>query len=198
VIAKEVAMSKVLVVYASRHGATRGIAERIATTLTSEGLEATATSAEVARDVAVADAYVIGSGVYMGSWLKEGTEFIQRYASTLATRPVWLFSSGPLRGSTAGKPGSDPLTDALGPAEGPGSGGRRKFEELAMLVNARGHQVFYGAFDPADPPKSLPERFVRLMPVSKGVLPAGDFRDWPAIDAWAIEIAETLRAEVLA
>src|SRR5512140_2669343 len=133
-------MTNVLVVYASRHGGTRGIAERIAAALTDAGVNARATSAETARDVAVADAYVIGSGVYMGSWLKEGTDFISRYAETLATRPVWLFSSGPLKGSTA-KVVDDPLADALGPTEGPGSGGRKKVEELAALIHARENRI---------------------------------------------------------
>ena len=40
----------------------------------------------------------------------------------------------------------------------------------------------------------MAERFVRLIPASKTTLPAGDFRDWAAIDAWAAEIAAALRA----
>ena len=189
-------MTNVLVVYASRHGGTRGIAERIATALTDAGVNASATSAETARDVAVADAYVIGSGVYMGSWLKEGTDFLSHYAETLATRPVWLFSSGPLKGSTAKTEGLSAEEAALGPLDGPGSGGRKKITELADLVHARENHVFYGAYDPADPPKALAERFVRLMPAAKGVLPPGDFREWDVIDAWARTIARELKEPV--
>lgn len=189
-------MTNVLVVYASRHGATRGIAERIAAALTEAGVNASATSAETARDVAVADAYVIGSGVYMGSWLKEGTDFLSHYAETLATRPVWLFSSGPLKGSTAKTEGLSAEEAALGPLDGPGSGGRKKVAELSELVHARENHVFFGAFNPADPPKAMPERFVRLMPGSKGLLPPGDFREWDVIDAWARTIARELREAV--
>lgn len=189
-------MTNVLVVYASRHGGTRGIAERIAATLTETGLDARATSAEAAKDVAVADAYVIGSGVYMGSWLKEGTDFISHYAETLATRPVWLFSSGPLKGSTAKTEGLSAEEAALGPLEGPGSGGRKKVAELANLIHARENRVFFGAFNPADPPKAMAERLVRLMPAAKGILPPGDFREWDVIDAWARVIARELREQV--
>jgi menaquinone-dependent protoporphyrinogen oxidase len=32
------------------------------------------------------------------------------------------------------------------------------------------------------------------MPASKAAMPSGDFRDWPAIDAWAAEIATELKA----
>ena len=35
-------------------------------------------------------------------------------------------------------------------------------------------------------------RFMRLAPVVREALPAGDFRDWPAIDAWAETIAREL------
>jgi menaquinone-dependent protoporphyrinogen oxidase len=189
-------MSNVLVVYASRHGGTRGIAERIGEVMRSEGLSATVASTDAARDVGLADAFVIGSGVYMGSWLKEGTEFLVQHQAMLAARPTWLFSSGPLRGSTAGKPGSDPLTDALGPEDGPGSGGRKKIAELSAVIGVREHQVFYGAFDPKDPPKAIAERLVRMMPASKSILPPGDFREWDAIEAWAREIAGELTAKV--
>jgi menaquinone-dependent protoporphyrinogen oxidase len=32
------------------------------------------------------------------------------------------------------------------------------------------------------------------MPAARDALPSGDFRDWPAIDAWADEIADALGA----
>jgi menaquinone-dependent protoporphyrinogen oxidase len=89
-------------------------------------------------------------------------------------------------------PESDPVTQALGPADGPGSGGRKKVEELAAAIRPRGHEVFLGAFDPTAPPKAMSERLVRMMPMAKGILPAGDFRDWDAIEAWAQEIAAAL------
>ncbi len=185
-------MARVLVVYGSRHGGTRGIAERIGDVLRAEGLQADVADANgIAADVAGVDAYVIGSGVYMGSWLREAVAFIERNEATLAERPLWLFSSGPLLGSTA-KMSGDPVTDALGPLEGPGSGGRKKIEELSSITHPLDHRVFAGAFDPADPPRSVGERLVRMMPMSKGVLPPGDFRDWEAIEAWAREIAGQL------
>jgi menaquinone-dependent protoporphyrinogen oxidase len=40
------------------------------------------------------------------------------------------------------------------------------------------------------------ERLVRLLPPVKKALPAGDFREWDAIDAWAREIAATLASPV--
>ena len=186
-------MTKVLVVYASRHGGTRGIAERIGDVLRTEGLEADVASAADVAGVGRADAVVIGSGVYMGSWLKEGIDFIKRNELTLADVPLWLFSSGPIpRPSKSKDPSGDLLEDALGPKDGPGSGGRKKIAEITAATNPRDHRVFLGAFDPDDPPKVMSERIVRMLPAARNVLPTGDFRDWDAIEAWAHEIAATL------
>lgn len=187
---------RVQVVYASRHGGTAGIAERIAEILRSEGADVVVADAAERPDPSGFDAYVIGSGVQIGSWHKEGTEFLERNQATLATRPVWLFSSGPLLGSSKMTEGSDRLTLALGPEDGPGSGGRKKVTALSAAIHARDHRVFYGAYNPHDPPKSMQERLVRLMPAAKAVLPAGDFREWDAIKTWAREIAAELREKV--
>jgi len=189
-------MPKVQVVYASRHGGTAGIAERIAEVLRTEGGDVVVADAADRPDPSGFDAHVIGSGVYIGSWLKEGTEFLERNQSTLATRPVWLFSSGPLPGSSKATDATDPLALALGPDEGPGSGGRKKIAALSTAIQPRDHRVFLGAFNPNDPPKSMQERLVRLMPASKQILPVGDFREWDAIEGWAREIAAELVAMV--
>src|SRR5437879_91329 len=178
-------MPKVFVVYASRHGGTRGIAERIGEVLRAEGVAATVESTDDAgRNVGGADAYVVGSGVYMGSWLKEGTEFLARHRKTLATRPTWLFSSGPLRGSTAGKPGSKPPHRRIRARRGSRKRRTEEAAELGTAIRVQEHRIFYGAFDPSDPPKAFSERLVRLMPVSTSILPPGDFREWDAIEEW--------------
>ncbi len=185
-------MTKVLIVYGSRHGGTAGIAERIGEVLRAEGLASELAAADDVDDVVGADAFVIGSGVYMGSWLKEPLAFIEGHTDVLAARPVWLFSSGPVRDSTASTSGQDLLTDALGPESGPGSGGRKKIAELSAAIHPRDHRVFLGAFDPQAPPRAMSERLVRMMPAAKRVLTAGDFRQWDVIEVWAREIAAAL------
>jgi menaquinone-dependent protoporphyrinogen oxidase len=140
---------RVQVVYASRHGGTAGIAERIAEVLKSEGAEVTLADAADRPDVDGFDAHVVGSGVQIGSWHKEGTEFLERNREKLAMRPVWLFSSGPLPGSSKATEATDDLAVALGPEEGPGSGGRRKIATLSAAIHPRDHRVFAGAFDPS-------------------------------------------------
>jgi menaquinone-dependent protoporphyrinogen oxidase len=185
-------MAKVLVVYGSRHGGTQGIAERIARVLTTEGLDAQVEAADRVHDIGAPDAVVIGSAVYMGSWLKEPVGFVERHAAELAARDVWLFSSGPI--PNPARPSSDPEhMDAFGPMDGPGSGGRKKLDELIALTHPRGHKVFLGVFDPNDAPKAMSERLARMLPAVKKILPTGDFREWDVIEAWALEIATAVK-----
>jgi menaquinone-dependent protoporphyrinogen oxidase len=191
------AMRGVLIVHASRHGGTRGIAERIGEVLRAREIDAVVSPAADQPIAGAFDAVVVGSGVYMGSWLKEGIEFLERNAEVLSARPTWLFSSGPLPGSSKEQPAEeDRYGGALGPADGPGSGGRKKIEALAERIGIREHRIFVGAYDPNDPPKALSERLARMLPAVKNILPEGDFRQWDLIDAWAEEIAQEVAGKV--
>ena len=186
-------MTRVQIVVASRHGGTLGIAERIAEVLRAEGIATTLARAEDRPEVTGFDAHIVGSGVYMGSWLKEATTFLEDNEMVLASRPVWLFSSGPILTPEA-KKSADPIEQALGPATGPGSGGHRRIDELSDVIRPRGHVVFGGRFDPSDPPTNLAERVVRLMPAVQKLLPTADERPWGEIEAWAHELAGELEA----
>jgi len=185
-------MARVLVVHASRHGSTRGIAERIAEVIRRAGHEVEVAPAGAGPSVSGTDAVIVGSGVYMGSWLDDAIEFLRANRGLLSSRRVWLFSSGPLPAATTYKPDADRFDAALGPAEGPGSSGRRRLQELIDVINPREHVVLAGAFDPNDPPKTMAERFVRFVPASKRILPPGDYREWDVIEEWAGHIAEQL------
>ena len=173
---------RVLVAYATRHGATAGIAERVAAALTAAGLSAEARPVEDVKDVEPYDAAVLGGAAYMFHWLKPAVTFARRHRKELAARPVWLFSSGPLGTDLVDKDGKNVL-ETTRPKE---------FDELTKLLHPRGEQVFFGAYDPDASPAGLGERLVQHMPAARAALPAGDFRDWPAIDAWAAQIAAEL------
>lgn len=173
---------RVLVVYASRHGATQGIAERIAATLGQRAIEVTVRSAEQVRDVADYDAFVVGSAAYAFGWLKQAAEFVRRNRALLASRPVWLFSSGPLGTETTDAQGRD-VRVAAEP---------REFAEFRDAIHPRDHRVFFGAYDPDSKPIGFMERLTRLMPAARAAMPAGDFRDWAEIEAWAGVIADEL------
>ncbi len=177
---------QVLIAYATRHGSTRGIAERIAERLRADGLSAEARPAAEAVDASRYDAFVVGGAAYMFHWLDDATRFVERNRDVLAVRPTWLFSSGPIGTDLVDKQGRDVLEVSI----------PKEFPRLHGLIRPRGEKVFFGAIDPDAKPVGLAERFMRVLPAAREALPRGDFRDWPAIDAWADEIAAALRAPV--
>jgi menaquinone-dependent protoporphyrinogen oxidase len=178
----------VLVAYASRHGATRGIAERVAERLRTEGLDVDVRPAAEVRDALRYDAYVVGGAAYMFHWLKDATRFVERNRALLAARPTWLFSSGPTGTDTVDKEGRDVLETTV----------PREFAGFRDTIHPRGEQVFFGAMFPDARPIGFAERFTALMPAMKDAMPKGDWRDWPAIDAWADEIARSLTSTAVA
>lgn len=164
---------KVLVAYGSKYGATAEIAGRIGEVLGVAGFTVDVLSADKARDISSYAAVVLGSAVYAGSWRKEAAQLLTKHAEALSERPVWLFSSGP---TGAGDPvqllNGWRLPDALRP--------------VAERIGVRDIAVFHGVIDMQK--LSLPERLI-----IKGIkAPAGDFRDWAAITAWAEGIARAL------
>ena len=155
-----------LIAYASKHGSTAEIAERIAATIRGEGHDVQALRASAVRDVTGFGAVVAGSAVYMGHWMKDATEFIGRQRSELGSRPLWLFSSGPV--------GPRALPEAA---------------EIAIYrkqFDVKDHRTFDGALDKKE--LSLSER----MMIRAVKAPYGDYRKWEDIDAWAMAIATWL------
>lgn len=175
---------RILVAYASRHGATAGIADRIASRLNEGSIDASSVEVGEVSDVDQYDAYVIGSAAYMYHWLKDAIKFVKKNRKVLAERPLWLFSSGPLGADLVDDEGNDVLVESR----------PKEFDDLAMALNPKGEKVFFGAWDPDLPAVGVAERMFKAMPASREALPVGDFRDWDAIDAWADEIAGALVA----
>jgi menaquinone-dependent protoporphyrinogen oxidase len=166
-------MSRVLVVYASKHGSTAGIAVAIAQALNAHGLRAACLEASQVKSLAPYDAIVLGSAVYMRRWRPEARRFLRHFASELAQRPFWVFSSGPV---------GDPADDNA--AWNEPSGTIAKAERLG----ARGHVVFGGSV-PAVPHGVMQRSMVEHTPEE-----FRDRRDWDEIRAWADGIAAELRA----
>jgi menaquinone-dependent protoporphyrinogen oxidase len=171
----------VLIAYASKYGGTRGIAERIAATLNSSGVEAVVQPAASPGDLSGYDAFVLGSALYMGSWMKQALVFAREHRGVLASRPTWLFSSGPLGTATTDAQGQD-VRQTAGPKQLP---------ELQEMLGAREHRVFFGVSNHTH--FDLRDRLIYAVPAGKKLLIEGDFRDWAEVDAWAKEIANALQ-----
>lgn len=167
---------KTVVVYTSKYGSTTGIAEFIAEKLRQQGTEADAHEVGQVHNLEDYDAFVVGSAVYMTHWMKEAAEFVMRNRVVLASHPVWLFSSGPLRTETKDTQGRDVLVSAE----------PKEIAEFKVAINPRDHQVFFGGLDASK--LAFSHRMVRKMRAARAILPEGDFRNWNDIGAWAMSI----------
>lgn len=161
---------KVLVCAATKYGATGEIANVVADVLAEEGFEVTVIPPEQAGAIEQFDAMVLGSAVYMGQWMKPARELVDRSATALAARPVWLFSSGPV-----GEPAK--------PAENPVD-----VSKILQSTKARDHRVFTGRL--VRKHLSFPDRAM----ASAIRAAEGDFRNWAEIRAWAAGIASALQS----
>ena len=62
------------------------------------------------------DGFIIGSAAYQGRWLSEATRLVRQHREVLASRPVWLFSSGPVGTELVDAKGRD-VIETSRPAE---------------------------------------------------------------------------------
>lgn len=173
---------KAVVVYASKYGSTRGIAEFITEKLKQAGMQAEAQHVGEVHNPGDYDAFVVGSAIYMMHWLKEATEFVKGNRTLLADRPVWLFSSGPLGTEIKDAQGKD-LRTVTEPNE---------IAEFRELIKPRDHRVFFGMLDSTK--LGFGHRMIRMLPAGRKMLAEGDFRDWSDIESWAISIAQELES----
>lgn len=161
----------VLVAYASAHGSTREIAERIAARLRGHGVRAEAADVDSVASLDGYRAVVVGSAVHDRAWLPGAARFVERNTDGLSRRPVWLFAVG--MPAALARPLRRPLADAEA---------RQVFTRFAGL-HPRGTRLFSGVIDPGQFPQLVSRIALRVMGGRYG-----DFRDWPAIEAWADEI----------
>lgn len=162
---------RILIAVASRHGSTAEIADRLAERLTQSGHRPHVFDLVHARergdeldDLTQFDAYVIGSAIYEGHWLRQARTFALRNAAHLQHAPVFLFSSGPIGDSEHVDIDAD------------------KIDELVHAVDAIEHRVFSGRLDRGELGRL--ERWIVDVVRARD----GDFRDWTVIDAWAAAI----------
>jgi menaquinone-dependent protoporphyrinogen oxidase len=166
---------RVLVTAASRHGGTAEVAHAIAMALEHADIAVDERRPEDVGHLNAYDGVVLGSAIYAGHWLKPATELVERTSSRMRTLPVWLFSTGPI---------GDPLKPEGAPLD---------ITAISEQSGARDHRIFGGRLDKGQ--LGLGEKvLVRMVGATEG-----DYRQWDEINAWAMEIAASLKAgELLA
>ena len=170
----------VLVAYATDHGSTRGVADRITYRLKLRGVDAEACAVADVQEVTRYEAVVLGSAIHGAKWLAAARQFAELNAPFLQERPTWLFSVSTLGDDESMFPPR--VADRL-------RAWRKETPELAemrRLLHPREHRNFAGAITRSQWP-ATGRAFFRATGGRYG-----DHRNWPAIDAWADRIAAQL------
>ena len=169
---EESGMSKVLVVYGTKTGCTKGIAEKIGETLSASGASVDITPAGEKPNPATYDAVIVGSGVRASNWHGAVKSWVASNADTLKSKPVAFFTACLTMASDPDKADvvrayTDPLVAETG------------VTPIDIGLFAGKHELKL---------LSLPERLI--MKAMKA--PEGDFRDFEAVRAWTQALAPKL------
>ena len=163
-------MTRVMVAYATKMGATGEIAQAIGTELRRAGLDVTVSNASGMTDLSGYDAAVVGSALYLARWRPEAGRLLAQQAKQAARIPVWLFQSGPLDGEETAR-----VHTAV----------PKNVHRLSVLLDAVPPVTFGGRVEMATAHGFLARRMAHGNT-------AGDYRDFAAISRWATEIAGQL------
>ena len=159
----------VLVTYASKYGSTGGVAEAIGKELCAKGVNADVALIENAGDIRSYQGVVVGSAIYMGKWMSEAIDFVNKNQDILCQMPVAYF----LVCITLSRPTEEKRTQVL------------SYVDPILKAVPKVKPVGIGTFAGALNYSNLSWLTKKIMK-SKGS-PEGDFRDWNAIRAWARE-----------
>ena len=162
---------KILVAYATRAGSTSEIAKVIGETLASHGTAVDVLPIKSVTDLTGYQAVVVGSAVRYSSLLPEAVKFVEQNRAVLAQRPLAIFAAHILN---------------MGSDEASRQNRSVYLDSVRKLVLPRAEACFAGVGDPKK--VALFERllFKAIKP------PEGDYRDWPAIRAWAESLENVL------
>ena len=163
--------NKILVAYATTHGATQEVAQAVVETLQQSGLTVDLQPARDVRTLAGYKAIVLGAPLYMFRWHKDALHFLSRHQKILAAGlPIAIFAGGPF-GESDEKAWHEVRANLD--------------KELAKFpwLKPVAVEIIGGKFDPSR------LRFPwKLLPALKQ-MPFSDLRDWAAIRAWAGSLA---------
>ncbi len=164
----------ILLAWESKHGSTADISHLIARRLRERGIQVTLFDAATGKEpTGTFDGYILGSAVYRDRWMPHILRFAHSTRPALLSKPVWLFSSGPL--------GHRPS-----PEDSPAD-----IADVFWCTAAREHKIFGGRLNARS--LSMLER----ANASVTGKPYGDFRDHGEIISWGDTIADTLCGSVL-
>lgn len=173
----------VLIVYASPGGSTRGIAERIGKRLQDGGYDVELRDAADAPAPDSYEAVIAGSPVYNQRWRPSAAAYVREHVASLRERPTWLFTVSSVGDRESFFP------ERVAKVIRKIGGDSKEITAMRKAVRAQEHRNFAGAVKRGDWPLRG-HLFLRALGGRYG-----DHRNWPAIDAWADQIADTLKQQ---
>jgi menaquinone-dependent protoporphyrinogen oxidase len=172
---KEDAMGqRILVAYASKCGSTGETAQTIAEVLSQSGIAVDVRLAKEVKELSPYRAVVLGSAVRMGRLLGEVEEFAKTNQSALSNLPTAYFTL-----CTTMKEDTPANRETV----------TGYFASLRAIKEPVALGLFAGKVDHSTLPPLW--RFFASRDKS-GAMAEGDYRDWPAIHAWAAQVGSAL------
>jgi len=183
-------MSKALIIYGTRYGASASTSQEIATILRQEGLEVRAVNAkeEKVKDITPYNLIIVGSGIQINRWTSEPEDFLKKFRKQLVTKKVALFvSCGSASQLYADKPQDTAQTKI------------KYLDEKAAKYNL--HPVALGFFGGVYNFNKTPWWSKKAMAAERPKIAAAyketepgvyDTRDWSAIRSWTKQLAQTV------
>lgn len=182
-------MTKALIVYGTRYGATTSTSEEIANVLRKEGFEVRVVNAkkEKIHDISEFDLVIVGSGIQIYRWTNEPESFLKKFHKELSKKKVALFVSS----------GAQAIIEHEGNPEEIGKGKKKYLEEKAAKYNLQpiALGLFGGVYDfnkwpwwagKAKPAAIQQVKEAGIKETSHGVY---DTRDWSIIGSWTKDLA---------
>jgi len=169
--------TKILVTYASRFGATAGVAEVIGKTLTERGAQVDVLPMSEVKDLSLYRAVVAGSAINGGAWLPVAMQFIQAHQAELKRKPFAAFLVCMTLTMRNGEQYRSHVATWLAP--------------VRALVTPVSEGLFPGALEIAKIP-TFSDRLKFRLSILFGVWKEGDHRDWNAVRTWAESLVPLL------
>ena len=167
----------ILVTYASRSGATQGVAEAIGKTLAESGANVDVKPMSAVTDLSPYSAVVAGSAIQASAWLPEALDFISTNQHAISQKPFATFLVCMTLAMKNGEKYRPFVTDFINP--------------VRSMVKPVSEAQFAGTLDLKKIP-SLGDRIKFGISILLGVWKQGDHRDWNAINSWAASLNSRL------
>jgi len=188
-------MTKALIVYGTRYGATASTSEEIAEVLRQEGFDVRAVNIkeDKVKDITEYELVIVGSGIKIGKWTKEPEKFLKKFQNELAKKKVAIFvCCGGAHPLTEGEEKTNEIEEAK----------TKYLEEKAAKYNLQ--PVALGLFGGVYDFNKMSWFFRKTMSAIKPQLEEAGFketepglydtRDLNAIRSWAKEVAQTVQS----